>query len=442
MNLLALRWRPETVRMTDSNPFDWTAKPESLEAKFKLMCRLPYDPRVRRRHVLVFGFIIDWYHSKYGDALASVRHVHRMVQERDPAGKGLYIGEIHGALADLTAWGYLSQEKGAGRRASRYVPVWAALEPSVQEIPNANDNDRSVLISPNTSVLDSPNATACSVQKSPNKDPSTLTRVLDPGTGMDELDCAAPSAPLSAGLAPADAGTAQEERATVPDDPAKWFDHLYVVYGVRKGKAAARRAFDKIAPDRAAFTSMIEAAGKWRGAAGGIDRKWLSTWLTDECFDEDPSGPRVERPTKVKASPARAKAKPAGPVTATIIAAEVIFPRVGISDLHFTTDDGSEHVIVLESDDADAQYEGQKQLGTLIRAAGLNQIEDSAELLGRTIVIDGDSFAEPIGGQIEPVADTAVKPQPANRTVRPLTPAEQRSCDEAYEAWCAEQDDA
>lgn len=288
--------------MSDSNPFDWTAKPESLEAKFKLMCRLPYDPRVRRRHILVFGFIIDWYHSKYGDALASVRHVHRMVQERDPAGKGLYIGEIHGALADLVSWGYLSQDKGKGRRASRYIPIWTVLEPSVQESPNANDNVRSVLNSPNISVLNPPNATGCSVLKSLNEDPSTLTRVKDPGTGMDELDCAAPTAPLSAGLSPADAEAAQEESDTVPVDRAKWFDHLYGVYGVRKGKAAARRAFDKIAPDHPTFIAMVAAAREWRSAAGGIDRKWLATWLTDECFDEEPSGPRAEKPAKTRAS--------------------------------------------------------------------------------------------------------------------------------------------
>jgi hypothetical protein len=283
--------------IAEVKPFSWAAKPESLEAKFKLMCRLPYDARARRRHVLVFGFILDWYHSKYGDALASVRHVHRMVQERDPAGKGLYIGEIHGALTDLVAWGYLEQEKGKGRRASRYVPNWAALELSVQEIPNANDNDRSVLESPNTSVLESPNANGRSVRDSLNEDPSTLTRVIDPGTGMDEVDCAAPSAPPVAGLAAATAGTAQES-GSIPADPSKWFDRLYVVYGVKKDKANARRQFEKIAPDLSTFADMIEAARKWRTAAGGIERKHLATWLRDECYDEEPSGVREQRKTK------------------------------------------------------------------------------------------------------------------------------------------------
>lgn len=268
-------------------------KPESLEAKFALLCRLPYDQRARRKHALVFGFILDWYHSKYGDALASVRHVAGKLQERDPAGKGLYIGEIHSALSDLVEWNYLLQEKGKGRRASRYVPNWLLLEPSVQQIPNATEDDRSVLDSPNTGVLDSPNTTGRSVRDFMNEDPSTMTRVLDPGTWKDELDCAAPTAPAGAGpLGAAPPETAQEDSESIPTDHSKWFNHLYAVYGVRKGKADARRVFDKMAPNLAHFTGMIEAAREWRAAAGGIERKWLATWLRDECFDEEPSQPK------------------------------------------------------------------------------------------------------------------------------------------------------
>src|SRR5690348_12620063 len=103
--------------MTDGKPYSWSAKPESLEAKFKLMCRLPHDSRVKRRHMLVFGFILDWYHSGYGNALASVRHIDAHLKARDPAGVGLYTGQIHGALTHLVAWGYLDRIEDRGRRA-------------------------------------------------------------------------------------------------------------------------------------------------------------------------------------------------------------------------------------------------------------------------------------------------------------------------------------
>ncbi|MGO6696179.1 hypothetical protein ACCS54_31285 [Rhizobium johnstonii] len=44
---------------------DKSAKPESLEAKFKLMTILPFDRRAKRKHILVYGFILDWYHDKF-----------------------------------------------------------------------------------------------------------------------------------------------------------------------------------------------------------------------------------------------------------------------------------------------------------------------------------------------------------------------------------------
>jgi hypothetical protein len=71
----------------------------------------------------------------------------------------------------------------------------------------------------------------------------------------------------------------------------------------------------------------------------------------------------------------------------------------GIAELHFTaTDDvGAEHqyVIVLQHDDAETQFAGQRELAKLVNAAGLEQIEDSAELMGRSIVMTGESFTAP-----------------------------------------------
>ena len=180
-----------------------SAKPESLEAKFKLLAALPYDKRAKRKHSLVYGFILDWYHSKYGDALASVRHVTTTLKERDPAGIGLFQGDVHGALTDLVSWGYLEQEKGTGRRASRYVPVWSKVD-SVHKIPNATEDEISVRENHNTSVRETPNATSDSVDKIPNEDPSTVTRPQD-GVTVRGNDSAAPTAPparlrLGAGL--------------------------------------------------------------------------------------------------------------------------------------------------------------------------------------------------------------------------------------------------
>lgn len=155
-------------------------EPGSLENKFGLMIRFAFDRRVGRKHMLVYGFILDWWHRRYGDALASVRHIVSELKTRDPNARGLYMGDVHSALADLVEWGYLTQEKGKGRRASRYVPVWS-LDPSVRAIQNASEKTDSVPESQNTDVRTIPNATADSVQESQNEDPSTRDPVTRPG---------------------------------------------------------------------------------------------------------------------------------------------------------------------------------------------------------------------------------------------------------------------
>lgn len=253
-------------------------KPETLEAKFKLSIGLPFDPRAKRKHMLVYGFILDWFHSKYGDALASVRHVVDNIKERDPAKKGLSIPHVHSALAELVEWGYLTQDKGAGKRASRYIPVWDLVckSPSVTPVGNASDSDPSVTPGVNTGVTPGVNATIDSVTNGGNEDPSTLTRSQgDQGTGKDDIDCAPPADGLSA------TATAQEG-----------FDELYTAYGVKKDKAAARRAYDKLAPSPALHSCMVGAAKIWRDAAGPIERMHLSRWIREERYDEDPKGDR------------------------------------------------------------------------------------------------------------------------------------------------------
>lgn len=281
-------------------------KPESLEAKFKLLALLPYDRRAGRKHSLVYGFILDWFHSKYGDALASVRHVLGMIKERDPAGRGLYAGDVHSALSDLVAWGYLDQEKGSGRRASRYVPKWD-LVCSVREIPNATDGAHSVRETPNASVREIPNATGASVRDSTNEDPSTVTRPQDGVTEIDGHYCAAPTAPPVSGLAAATAGTAQEGL-----EP---FEQLWRAYDYKKNKREARAAFKKLAPDDALLSTMIAAATAWRAswAAQGdsaAPRYRLDKWLEREEYECDPpTGYKgKERKTKASEKPAAVKA--------------------------------------------------------------------------------------------------------------------------------------
>jgi hypothetical protein len=261
-------------------------KPESLEAKFKLLALLPYDDRVRRKHSLVLGFLLDWYHSKYGDALASVRHVVDHIKARDPAGKGIAIAYAHSALSDLVSWGYLKQDKGSGKRASRYVPAWdlVCLPPSVHTVVNATPSVHPVL---NTDVHTGMNANSASVHNGKNEDPSTRTRSQDPGTRKDDNNVsAAPTAPHASGLVAAAAVPAEE------------FEQLYRTYGVRKNKAAAEAEFLKL---NSPIADLIVSANAWKAAAGdGVTRMYLDRWLREKRYDEDPPAKYEPKPGKVK----------------------------------------------------------------------------------------------------------------------------------------------
>lgn len=366
-------------------------RPESLEAKFRLMTILPYDKRAKRKHILVYGFILDWYHSKYGDALASVRHVVAILKERDPFDAGLFVGDVHSALSDLTAWGYLSQEKGSGRRASRYVPVWEKAR-SVQKTPNTTDNASNVLEIPNTCVLENQNATDVCVQVSPNKDPST-----GPGhrTGSHVVGNsfeAAPVAPPTAGLAAAAAGPAS--------GCGNGFTEFWKTWPRKHGLKKAKAEWDKILTD---VDVIIEVAGDWAAhyAKHGTEMKWIpepANWLKDERWQEDL--PIVHGDSK-KASILKAKAN------APRKTVEVQTSKGDrVVDIHTTNvetigmettvtvtfaDRDTPHIwtrdYALSNDDMNRQQEAQREFAALCLSVGIQTINDSSELHGHAVLV-------------------------------------------------------
>jgi hypothetical protein len=231
------------------------------------------------------------------------------------------------------------------------------------------------------------------------------------------------------------------------------FEALWRTYGYARGKKEARAAW-KALPADTDLAAVIEAATAWQQswAAQGkpnAPRYTLAKWLKDERHDEDaPKGFQKMEGGKIKVidenneRPAKTTRKQSGPVTARITAADVVVLEFGSSELHFTVTDeaGVEHnrVITLEHPDGETQYEGQQLLARLVTAAGLNQIEDSAELLGRTIVMHDDRFSAPV---TRPGDDgpQRIEPEPTPPP-RHMTVAEAER--EAYESYLAEMDDA
>ncbi|MBB2794415.1 UNVERIFIED_ORG: hypothetical protein GGD58_003285 [Rhizobium pisi] len=363
---------------------DKSPKPESLEVKFKLMQLLPFDKRVKRKHSLVYGFILDWFHSKYGNALASSRHVLAELKERDPFDQGLYMGDVHSALTDLVSWGYLTQEKGAGRRASRYVPVWLKFD-SVQNSPNATEDEISVRENPNTSVLEIPNATADSVHKTPNEDPLTLPGLQTRVHVVGDMFSTAPVAPLAVGLEATAAGTVEG------DGFADFWKRWPRKHGKKKAEAAWKNIDAELRP------AIIEAAGAWAAhyRHHGIDMKWIpepANWLKGERWDEDlpiihgdAKGAAI---AKAKANALAKKPDPArntAPRVVDIIEADLVDTDTGkdiiLSFCERNTPTTWEHRITIEDRNIDRQQKGGREFGHLVAALGLVSVDDTSELL-------------------------------------------------------------
>lgn len=360
--------------------------PDGLENKFRILSLLPFDRRIGRKHTAVLAFILDWHHRKYGDALASVRHIVAELKSRDPFGKGFYTGDVHAALTDLVTWGYLTQQKGSGRRASRYVPNWEIFA-SVRQSPNTTAGEISVLESPNASVRAAPNTTSHSVRESPNKDPLTETRLQD---GATKEEGAALPAPCADALGGAASGAG--------------FEELWRAYGYRKDKVKAREQFEKVNVQNLAH--YIAAASAWREAwaaqgKGNAPRKSLHVWLQEERFDEDPPtayAAKERRPRRINRENARPPvSEPANDNVAFHCAPARIAPgryEAAIVDSQVERDLSSTTAalvvdlghdaftihVAIDSAQPTEQEAGQLMLSNIVGALGLNGVEESRAL--------------------------------------------------------------
>jgi hypothetical protein len=376
-------------------------KPESLEAKFRLMTVLPYDKRAKRKHILVYGFILDWYHTKYGDALASVRHIVATLKERDPFDTGLFTGDVHAALTDLVAWGYLTQEKGAGRRASRYVPVWEKAR-SVQKTPNATEDNSSVRENPNTCVRENQNATTDSVQEIPNEDPSTIPGLQTEVLVVGRFE-AAPVAPPAVGL---------KATAAVPPS-GDGFSEFWGVWPRKHGKKKAEAEWNKILTD---VDIIIDVARDWAEhyAKQGTEMRWIpepANWLKGERWQEDlplihidakgasiarakanapiKAGPEPKPPSEPEPTKPDFTIYPDKSANGTIVRAEVekCEDDATMLTVFYQTHDGDEieQLIMLDSPDHSERERGKKEWAELLKAVGLDDLDDADVLVGRRV---------------------------------------------------------
>ncbi|MBS3649679.1 hypothetical protein KEU06_13785 [Pseudaminobacter sp. 19-2017] len=234
-----------------------------------------------------------------------------------------------------------------------------------------------------------------------NEDPSTRTRAQDPGNGKDGQDCAAPTAPLSAPLTRADAGTAQDN-----------FEELWCAYYPRRGKnkKEARAAYTTLNPGPDLHGRMVEAAREWQASWAAQNnpdapRRTLAKWIEREEYECDP--PTAYKPKERKApkvEPAVAanendnvpdfmvgspKLWPAGRYVGEFIDGDI--DRKGGDEevtLAFLVNtpgehDGKvfEHRFYTQAFIESYQREGQATLESICAAIGLNSVSDTDDIL-------------------------------------------------------------
>lgn len=87
--------------------------------------------------------------------------------------------------------------------------------------------------------------------------------------------------------------------------------------------------------------------------------------------------------------------KPPPPVISKKVVAASVESEDGETWLSLEFEDGIGDYIAVESADADMQAEGQRELELLAASAGLNEIDDAAELIGRTVHMQAGRYVRP-----------------------------------------------
>lgn len=389
-----------------------TAKPGDLLSQWWTLGAIAADRRTTGRHMKAGWVIINSYWQKHGNGRASLSYIQRAT--------GMDRKTVIRACRELDEWGHAARATGVGSRPSEYVPRWVTTVSGVQAATTNDDAPSGVQMTTTLVVESTPLDRASSVQMTTESylpEPAYL-----PASGEVENDCGAATPPPVDGLAATTAGTPQDDLQHSQATPT--FEALWRAYAYAKGKKEARTAWDAL-PAEVDKAAVAEAAKAWQAswaAQGKPDapRKHLATWLREERYDED--APTGYQPKEKRAKPAnptaRGKASPSkrNPVRTTARVTSADVETTGdVTELRIVATDagGYEHerIIPLEHYDAETQFEGQRRFASLVCAAGLEQVSDSPEFLGRTIILTEDGFAAPTN-RPDDEPPLPVKPEP------------------------------
>jgi hypothetical protein len=250
-----------------------------LVKRAKLSDLMNYDERASYRHRRLWDFHLGWAHKDYNwTSLASVRRIRTEMLARSPTGKAISLQSIAGGNRDMVEWQYLFEdEKGKGRRGSRYSINWQLLElaangrfpVSVHPVGDATSVNPAV----DTAVNHVVDAKSVSVHPVDDKDPTTQTRLQDGAMSSSNSSAAPATPPHAAGLSAASGEAPQGVR--VPDTQAG-FEAFWNSYAHKQQRAKAKAAWAKLDPDTELAATIIIEAARWAEhyAKHNVEPRW------------------------------------------------------------------------------------------------------------------------------------------------------------------------
>lgn len=401
--------------------------------QFKLLRMAAFHPGTKKADIAVLAEIIQRYWGKYGNGYVSDKEICDLT--------GLCDRTIGRSRQRLTSLGFVQVVRGGGRgHATVYNPNFGLVpkgDTAVTDIKGdiqVHETDPSVTLNGG--------------ETDPSVTPSYLQTGLQTGHLIDRLDSAPASPPAGAGL-----------KAAPPEAPEDGIGvkALIAAYApadmCRPARAAYKRAWEAI-PAGTDLARVIDRAADWHQSWAQQNdphapRTGLVRWLEDEMWLKPVPGgyqPK-DRPARVNATsnesptrkPRKTKPVPSAKVdeshlgnraprrrdpTVQITAADVVVSGY-TSVLSFTAvdEDGKtyERSIIIQHDDEKKQEAGQRQLSQLVDAAGLAQVADCSEFIGRSIVLAGKSGVPFLAPPSRPDDEPPPPPAP-ERVVVPKPP--------------------
>ncbi|RRI03939.1 hypothetical protein EH240_09575 [Mesorhizobium tamadayense] len=401
--------------------------PRGLLGQTRAVALMRSDNRASYKHLALIEFHWGWANQKYDwTSLASVRRMHSVLTERNPLGlPGMTTRHINSGNRDLCEWGWLFElDKGSGRNASRFLPNYTVFqiaatgnfskflngEISCSVSRAGTHNGYEILCIPygdTDACTYEVNANRFSVSPVGNKDSLTGTGLQAVSTERD-IEPATPTAPHAPPAIAADAA------GSAGDGERDWFEELWRAYGYKRGKTEARRAYAKLAPDADLHAEMVASAVSWRETWAAQDkpdapRFTLAKWIEREEYECEP--PTAYRPKERKDRPKKpavadndnAEVEWVGDVSAFVPAGRHVI-RIKDAWYHvdgdnheatlvFDVDDQNivltdvEHCFFVQHQNENVQIKGQKHLNDACRSAGIADIEDMEQFIGKDVEV-------------------------------------------------------